>query len=339
MEKKVSLFLLVALAIAVVLPVQVQSARAVPAITYRDTAFRKDVRALVESWLTTNPGFGPGLIRLAFHDCFVNGCDASVLLLSTPINGSDGRTERAAGSNTGLRGFPVIQDIRDKFGPGQGVTCADAIVYAAHEAINILSKGTIAYDNLLAGPGRPDSIRSSSDDPGRFLPGPRSSFAQLEAAFKVKKFIPQEIVALSGAHAIGVSQATSFNPPASGQMDPNYQAALAGEVAANAMAVRNNIRDMSNKTIADSLYKPNNVNMLAVGVLDNSFYNAVLQKMVLFGSDAALKDPSVVSNVMQYMNNATKWNEDFGFAMAKLSKLAAPKGAASASRRDCSAIN
>ena len=71
MEKKASVLVLAALAIAVVLPAQMPQT-AVAAGSYGGSTLQKAVRAEVESWLKTNPGFGPGLIRLIFHDCFVN---------------------------------------------------------------------------------------------------------------------------------------------------------------------------------------------------------------------------------------------------------------------------
>ncbi|MCI92517.1 peroxidase N1-like, partial [Trifolium medium] len=42
-----------------------------------------------------------------FHDCFVRGCDASVL-----IDGSN--TEKTAIPNLGLRGYEVIHDAKEK---------------------------------------------------------------------------------------------------------------------------------------------------------------------------------------------------------------------------------
>ncbi|KAK9741264.1 hypothetical protein RND81_03G093300 [Saponaria officinalis] len=63
------------------------------------------VKKAVYRSLSANPNPGVGLIRLHFHDCFVRGCDASVLLKSIPRKES----EMDSVANTGLKGFEVVE--------------------------------------------------------------------------------------------------------------------------------------------------------------------------------------------------------------------------------------
>ncbi|TKY47611.1 Peroxidase 68 [Spatholobus suberectus] len=54
---------------------------------------------------------GASLLRLHFHDCFVNGCDASILLDDTSSFIGE---KTAAPNNNSVRGFNVIDDIKAK---------------------------------------------------------------------------------------------------------------------------------------------------------------------------------------------------------------------------------
>ncbi|XP_061367013.1 peroxidase P7-like [Gastrolobium bilobum] len=52
---------------------------------------------------------GDSLLRLHFYDCFVNGCDASIMLDDTTSFIGE---KTAADSNNSARGFNVIHDIK-----------------------------------------------------------------------------------------------------------------------------------------------------------------------------------------------------------------------------------
>ncbi|KAM3406979.1 hypothetical protein ACQJBY_000799 [Aegilops geniculata] len=314
--KKESPLVLVAM---VVLVVQVKSVVAAGEYT---EAMMKIVREQVNAVDLTGNDARPGLIRLMFHDCFVNGCDGSVLLKTSRESSADGKTEQASGFNIGLRGFEVIDKIKEKLGDYK-VTCTDALIYAAREAVYELSNHKIAYP--VAGPGRKDGVISRSEDPGNQLPGTGPDLKVIVKKFTDKgPFTEKDVVALSGAHAIGVAHRTN----AIGAIDPTadtpspYKTAIIQEMGTKDV-VKNNVRDFGQGPLTTSGYKDNNkVNMSAKGVLDNSFYNAVLQKMALFPSDRVLgMDAKAI--VTDYMNNPDTWNQDFGNAMEKLSKLPA----------------
>ncbi|RXI08740.1 hypothetical protein DVH24_022884 [Malus domestica] len=76
---------------------------------------------------------GASLLRLHFHDCFVNGCDASVLLDDTSSFVGE---KTAAPNNNSIRGFEVVDQIKaklEKACPGV-VSCADLLALAARDS-------------------------------------------------------------------------------------------------------------------------------------------------------------------------------------------------------------
>uniref|UniRef100_A0A8R7V823 Plant heme peroxidase family profile domain-containing protein n=1 Tax=Triticum urartu TaxID=4572 RepID=A0A8R7V823_TRIUA len=65
------------------------------------------VRSVMASSVAAQPRMAPAVLRLFFHDCFINGCDASVLLDATPFSRSEKNMEPSAS----LTGYAVIDDI------------------------------------------------------------------------------------------------------------------------------------------------------------------------------------------------------------------------------------
>ena len=151
------------------------------------------VRSVVYDALTKDPTLAGSLLRLHFHDCFVQGCDASVLIDST-----DGNTaEKDAQANKSLRGFEVIDRIKEVLEsqcPGV-VSCADILALAARDAV------LLAWGPYYGVPlGRRDGTRSLDSDTFTALPPPFFNTTSLIKLFGSHGFTVQDLVALSGGH-------------------------------------------------------------------------------------------------------------------------------------------
>ena len=91
------------------------------------------IRTAIRTAVSKERRMAASLIRLHFHDCFVQGCDASILLNdSTTIE-----SEKTALPNlNSVRGFQVIDNAKsqvEKVCPGV-VSCADIVAVAARDA-------------------------------------------------------------------------------------------------------------------------------------------------------------------------------------------------------------
>lgn len=92
------------------------------------------VRSVVQSHVQSNLANAPGILRMHFHDCFVNGCDGSVLIAGNT-------TERTAGPNLSLRGFEVIEEAKTRLEAAcpRTVSCADILTLAARDSVVLVT--------------------------------------------------------------------------------------------------------------------------------------------------------------------------------------------------------
>ncbi|THG19326.1 hypothetical protein TEA_009018 [Camellia sinensis var. sinensis] len=153
----------------------------------------KIVRSVVASAVSKEKRMGASLLRLHFHDCFVQGCDGSILLDDT----SSFRGEKTAGPNNGsVRGYNVIDDIKFKVEAAcpNIVSCADIVAIAARDSTVILGGPTWGVKL-----GRRDSRTASFKlANGGALPSPTSSLQTLISTFNNVGLSTKDLVALSG---------------------------------------------------------------------------------------------------------------------------------------------
>ncbi|XP_062177334.1 peroxidase N1-like [Alnus glutinosa] len=157
------------------------------------------VRSTVQAHFRSDPTVAPGLLRMHFHDCFVQGCDASVLI--------DGPSaEKTAAPNRSLRGFEVIDDAKAQLEaacPGV-VSCADILALAARDSVVLTNGPTWQVPT-----GRRDGRVSLATDAAN-LPGFTDSIDVQKQKFAAKGLNTQDLVTLVGGHTIGTSACQLF---------------------------------------------------------------------------------------------------------------------------------
>ncbi|MBA0678273.1 hypothetical protein Goari_019627 [Gossypium aridum] len=143
------------------------------------------IRKVVQKAVADNPRNAAILLRLHFYDCFVQGCDGSILIR----NDEDG--ELKAQGNLGVVGFDIIDGAKarlENLCPGI-VSCADIVSLAARDAVN----GPF-YDVPT---GRRDG-RVSKMSLAANLADVDDSINVLKSKFKEKGLSDKDLVLLSG---------------------------------------------------------------------------------------------------------------------------------------------
>ncbi|XP_019164347.1 PREDICTED: cationic peroxidase 1-like [Ipomoea nil] len=276
------------------------------------------IKSGVRSAVQAEPRMGASLLRLHFHDCFVNGCDASVLLDDT----ANFTGEKSAAPNNGsIRGFDVIDNIKtqvEKSCPGV-VSCANILTLTSRDSVVAL--GGPSWKVLL---GRRDSTTASFSDANRDLPAPVFNLSQLISSFSNKGFSVREMVALSGAHTIGQARCVSFRDRI--YNDTNINASFARSLQAKCPRSEgdNNLAPLDSSPIEfDSVY----------------FKNLQSQKGLLHSDQEFFNGGSTDSIVNTYSLNPLTFASDFANAMVKMNTLSPLTGSNGEIRKNCRKIN
>ncbi|KAB2605713.1 peroxidase 47 [Pyrus ussuriensis x Pyrus communis] len=274
------------------------------------------VRNTVTRALQADPTLAAGLIRMHFHDCFIEGCDASILLDST----KDNTAEKDSPANLSLRGYEVIDAAKaelEKKCPGV-VSCADIVAMASTYAV--FAAGGPVYDIPK---GRKDGRRSKIEDT-RNLPPPTLNASELITMFGQHGFTAQEMVALSGAHTLGVARCSSFKNRLSDTVDPDLDSGFAKQLTKTCSA-------------GDNVEQPFDATR---NNFDNVYFNGLQRKAGVLTSDQTLFASAKTRNIVNgYAFNQAMFFLDFQQAMVKMSTLDVKEGSKGEIRTNCRKMN
>ncbi|XP_017436736.2 cationic peroxidase 1 [Vigna angularis] len=277
------------------------------------------IKSAVKSAVSKERRMGASLLRLHFHDCFVNGCDASVLLDDT--SSFTGEKSAAANVNS-LRGFDVIDDIKSQLEsacPGT-VSCADILAVAARDSVVALGGSS-----WTVGLGRRDSTTASKDAATTDIPSPQLDLSDLITAFSNKGFTTKEMVVLSGAHTTGQAKCQFFR----GRIynESNIDSDFATSTQSNCPS-----------TDGDSNLSPLDVTTNVL--FDNAYFKNLVNKKGLLHSDQQLfSGGSTDSQVTTYSTSSSTFYADFSSAMVKMGNLSPLTGTSGQIRTNCRLVN
>ncbi|XP_060669653.1 lignin-forming anionic peroxidase-like [Ziziphus jujuba] len=280
------------------------------------------IRNSIRAAISRERRMAASLIRLHFHDCFVQGCDASILLNGT----STIRSEMEAGPNrNSARGHQVIDAAKlevEKICPGV-ISCADILSVAARDAS--VAVGGPSWTVKL---GRRDSTTANPDKANSDLPSFRDGVDRLISRFADKGLSARDMVALSGSHTMGQAQCVTFRD----RIYNNASDIDAGFASTRRRGCPANQGDGNSNLAPLDLVTPNQ--------LDNNYFKNLIQKKGLLESDQVLfSGGSTDSIVSEYSSNPSKFLSDFASAMVKMGDIEPLTGSAGQIRRICSAVN
>ncbi|XP_015075764.1 cationic peroxidase 1-like [Solanum pennellii] len=277
------------------------------------------IKTAVNSAIASESRMGASLLRLHFHDCFVNGCDASVLLDDT----SSFTGEKTANPNSGsIRGFDVIDTIKTQVESSCVgiVSCADILAVAARDSV--VKLGGPSWTVLL---GRRDSTTASLSTANSDIPAPTLNLSSLISSFSNKGFSSREMVALSGSHTIGQARCTTFRDRLYNETDIN---------ASFATSVKSNCPQSG----SDNDISP--LDTTSPTTFDNIYYkNLRIQKGLLHSDQQLFSGGSTDSIVNTYSSNSATFFTDFANAMVKMGNLSPLTGSNGQIRKNCRKIN
>ncbi|XP_028069304.1 peroxidase 44-like [Camellia sinensis] len=284
------------------------------------------VRQAVQKQFSTDRSITPALLRMHFHDCFVKGCDASILIDSTQTT----QSEKDAFPNQSVRGFDLIDEAKSNLEAvcPRTVSCADIITLATRDSV-ALAGGP----NYTVPTGRRDGLVS---DPNLVnLPGPSLSVSQALQFFTAKKLTLNDMVTLLGAHTVGVAHCGFFqdrlsNFQGSGKPDPTMDPTLVSKLF-KLCGTQSRPLSQDPTTFLDQ-----NTSF----IFDNEYYHQIKLKRGVMQIDQELAlDKASAPIVTGFASNAIGFQQGFAKAIVKMGGIEVLVGNNGEIRKNCRVFN
>ncbi|KAL3620920.1 hypothetical protein CASFOL_035832 [Castilleja foliolosa] len=288
------------------------------------------VTATVQRNYKLDPSIAPKLLRMEFHDCFVRGCDGSILL--------DGpNAEKTAIPNLSLAAaFPVIEEAKkllEAACPGI-VSCADILALAARDSV-VITDNFILKMSWPVPTGRRDGRVSLASDTAN-LPAPSDSVPVQIQKFSDKGLNITDLVTLVGAHTIGKTDCQFFskrlyNFSGTGKADPSIDVKFLP-------SLRTQCPNGGNGTVRVALDPGSETRF------DNQYFKNIIAHRAVLESDQRLLNTSSTNQVLQkYVGIqgffGLNFKIQFRSAMVKMSNAGVLTGSQGEIRKVCNATN
>ncbi|KAI4366624.1 hypothetical protein MLD38_022481 [Melastoma candidum] len=279
------------------------------------------VRAKVKEAVGSDRQNAAILLRIHFHDCFVEGCDGSILV----DNGED--SERNAFGHLGVGGFEIIEEVKAKLErvcPGV-VSCADIVALAARDAVS-LSRGPF-YEVLT---GRRDGLVSNKSLAAN-MPDVDDSARVLRSKFRQKGLSDKDLVLLSSAHSIGTTACFFMGTRlyrfdhknrSDPSINPHFLPTLKTKCPLDG--------DVNVRLPLDPVTE---------SVLDDQILRNIRKGFAVLSSDARLYDHRSTRHIVETYAGGGSFRGDFAKAMVKMGRIGAKTGRYGEIRRVCSSFN
>ncbi|XP_058209767.1 peroxidase A2-like [Rhododendron vialii] len=286
------------------------------------------VTGVVQQALQSDPRIGASLIRLHFHDCFVNGCDASILIDN---NGTIQSEKDAAPNTNSARGFNVVDNIKtalENSCPGV-VSCADILAIAAEASVSL--SGGPSWSVQL---GRRDSKTANQAGANTSIPSPFESLTSITAKFSAVGLTSTDLVSLSGAHTFGRAQCRLFsnrlyNFNNTGNPDPTLNSTY--------LTTLQQICPQNGSGAALA-----NLDPTTPDAFDNNYFSNLQNNQGLLQSDQELfstPGASTISIVNTFASSQSTFFQNFAQSMINMGNIGPLTGSNGEIRLDCKKVN